>query len=187
MNNNYYSALKKVAFLYDMLTCAGNEMIIWRKEIQIKIRRRSKNREQLTSCERQVLLLNSLRWRFLDIDLHLFAANEPMNCRCPVLQVTLQKHIRHMPAKRWPRRPSLCATVSLHFYILLKNSRCLTLCHLAVNCATLFFFSSLYAVCLKINIIYLILPCFFRFSSQLISSIFSLIILMRTCNANSSF
>lgn len=107
-------------------------------------RRRSKNREQLTSCERQVLLLNSLRWRFLDIDLHLFAANEPMNCRCPVLQVTLQKHIRHMPAKRWPRRPSLCATVSLHFYILLKNSRCLTLCHLAVNCATLFF---LFTIC----------------------------------------
>lgn len=27
-------------------------------------------RYQLTSNERQALLLNSLRWRFLDIDLH---------------------------------------------------------------------------------------------------------------------
>lgn len=79
-----------------------------------------------------------------------------MNCRCLVLQVTRRKHIRHMRAKRWPRRPSLCATVSLHFYILLKNSLCLTLCHSIVQFLVLYV-----CICLKINIIYLILPCFF--------------------------
>ena len=38
--------------------------------ISIWDKSKKKNRDQLTSYEKQVLLLNSLMWRFLDIDLH---------------------------------------------------------------------------------------------------------------------
>lgn len=63
-------------------------------------------RRKLTSFWKLVLLSNSLRWHFWDIDWHLCAAVSAMDCPCQAWQVWWRIRSPNSKTMQWPRRPS---------------------------------------------------------------------------------